>query len=125
MTWKCKYCGNEIEGVLPAPSTCWICYKEIGTEDVFVSEQLGEIESINDDSSNASNILFTDSGVYLKKVPVSKLSSLIEEILRKMDPDFSFDITTQENLLRFFYLWISYFIGLKRLLKFVSQSNNS
>ena len=85
MTWICKYCGKEIEGVLPAPSTCWICYREIETDDSF-----------------KSNILFTDSGVYLRKVPVSKLSSLLEEILRKMDTDFTFDITTKGEFAEIF-----------------------
>lgn len=34
---QCKYCGKEIEGVLPAPLTCWTCYKEHKFESEVIS----------------------------------------------------------------------------------------
>jgi hypothetical protein len=109
VTRKCKYCGNEIEGVVPAPSTCWTCYKEIGTEAVSVSEQfedknVEEIGFMNDESAYkvTTNILFTGSGVYLRKVPISKISSIIVDLRKKMDPDFSLNITTQGEFAEIF-----------------------
>lgn len=107
MTRKCKYCGNEIEGVVPAPSTCWTCYKEIGTEAVSVSEQLENVEEIgilNDESVSkvTPNILFTGSGVYLRKVPISKISSILVDLRKKMDPDFSLNISTQGEFAEIF-----------------------
>ena len=107
MTRKCKYCGNEIEGVVPAPSTCWTCYKEIGTEAVSVSEQLENVEEIgilNDESVSkvTTNILFTGSGVYLRKVPISKISSILVDLRKKMDPDFSLNISTQGEFAEIF-----------------------
>jgi hypothetical protein len=107
VTRKCKYCGNEIEGVVPAPSTCWTCYKEIGTEAVSVSEQLENVEEIgilNDESVSkvTTNILFTGSGVYLRKVPISKISSILVDLRKKMDPDFSLNISTQGEFAEIF-----------------------
>lgn len=46
MVIKCKYCEKEIEGILPAPMTCWTCYKKL--------EHNSEI--INNDYSNVSVI---------------------------------------------------------------------
>jgi len=108
MTRKCKYCGKEIEGVVPAPSTCWTCYKEIGTETVRVSEQFDEkkeeMEVVTEKSASKviSNILFTGSGVYLRKVPISKISSILVDLRNKMDPDFSLDITTKGEFAEIF-----------------------
>jgi len=108
MTRKCKYCGKEIEGVVPAPSTCWTCYKEIGTETVRVSEQFEEkkeeMEVVTEKSASkvTSNILFTGSGVYLRKVPISKISSILVDLRNKMDPDFSLDITTKGEFAEIF-----------------------
>jgi hypothetical protein len=109
MTRKCKYCGKEIEGVVPAPSTCWTCYKEIGTETVRVSEQFEEKKeeemgfgTEESASKVSSNILFTGSGVYLRKVPISKISSILVDLRKKMDPDFSLNITTQGEFAEIF-----------------------
>jgi hypothetical protein len=109
VTRKCKYCGEEIEGVVPAPSTCWTCYKEIGTESVDVSEQFEDknVEEIgigNDESVTIkkSDILFTGSGVYLRKVPISKISSILVDLRKKMDPDFSLNINTEGEVAEIF-----------------------
>jgi hypothetical protein len=37
MVFKCKYCGKEIDGVLPAPLTCWACYKKHETDSEVIS----------------------------------------------------------------------------------------
>jgi hypothetical protein len=115
VTRKCKYCGNEIEGVVPAPSTCWTCYKEIGTEAVSVSEQLENVEEIgilNDESVSkvTPNILFTGSGVYLRKVPISKISSILVDLRKKMDPDFSLNINTEGEFAERMPYFAQYFI---------------
>ena len=107
MTRKCKYCGKEIEGVVPAPSTCWTCYKEIGTETVRVSEQFEEkeeeeMEFGKEAAKVTSNVLFTGSGVYLRKVPISKISSILVDLRKKMDPEFSLNITTKGEFAEIF-----------------------
>lgn len=37
MAKECKYCGKEIDGVLPAPLTCWTCYKERKSDSEVIS----------------------------------------------------------------------------------------
>jgi len=47
MVLKCKYCGKEIDGVLPAPLTCWACYKkhETGSEVISALQEQVNIKS--------------------------------------------------------------------------------
>ena len=108
MTKKCKYCGEEIEGVLPAPSTCWTCYKEIKAENVseqFIEDKKAEeigIRNYESASKVKSDILFAGSGVYLRKVPISKISSILVDLRKKMDPDFSLNINTEGEFAEIF-----------------------
>lgn len=37
MAKECKYCGKEIDGILPAPLTCWTCYKEHKNDSEVIS----------------------------------------------------------------------------------------
>jgi len=74
-----------------------------------VSKQLGdkkveEIGIANDEFAFkvTCDVLFTDSGVYLRKVPISEISSILVDLQEKMDPDFSLNITTEGEFAEIF-----------------------
>lgn len=50
MTLKCRYCGKEIDGILPAPLTCWSCYKQHETDSEVVSVHQKQVDLKSSDS---------------------------------------------------------------------------
>jgi hypothetical protein len=46
MVIKCKYCDKEIEGVLPAPMTCWTCYRKLDNKSEIVNSSNNSVNMI-------------------------------------------------------------------------------
>lgn len=49
MNTKCKYCGKEIGGVVPAPLTCWTCYRKLRTDSAVVNNPNSSDMKLNTD----------------------------------------------------------------------------
>lgn len=82
---KCKYCGKEIEGVLPAPLTCWTCYKDrkIDSEVISNHDNIGvnitTVGSITKECEMCKRILSIDQFYKSQNKPINICKECITE----------------------------------------------